>query len=163
MGNTSSDTQQISRVTLATFDASKYEGVWYEVAAIPQSFEGSCQEAVSFYILLSGKLDITNYCINNNQVVNIIRAHATQLSKDAPGKFKINFEGFNLRGEAQYWVYDTDYKTYAIVGGGNADALWLLSRTKKMSPTLLVQLLVKAEKLGYQRHRIIIHPLALSS
>jgi apolipoprotein D and lipocalin family protein len=161
MGNTESNTQ-ISTQTQQNVDLEKYAGVWYEIATIKQPSENQCEQSVAFYLYLKNSLQIYNYCINNDQIVDMVHGVATVINEYDPSKLSVKLDGWRINKTAQYWIYDTDYKSYAIVGGGNINSIWILSRNKRVSNTLLQSLLGKVTSLGYDRRRLYIHADAVA-
>ena len=51
-------------------------------------------------------------------------------------------------------LIDKDY-TYALVGSGSANYLWLLSRTPGLSETVKSELLAEAQRRGYDTDKLI--------
>jgi apolipoprotein D and lipocalin family protein len=51
-------------------------------------------------------------------------------------------------------LIDEDY-TYALVGSGGADYIWLLSRTPGLSETAKSELLAEARRRGYDTDKLI--------
>lgn len=148
MGN-SPVQQRLSTQTIAALDIQRYEGAWYEVASIPKSYEISCDRSIAFYIQTGpDTIHIVNYCVSGRKVTSIEGTATVENSLD-PGKLKVNFEGiFSQRGN--YWIYDTDYTSYSIVGGGNLNSLWILSRTKSLDETQFRKIREKIVALGYK-------------
>ena len=49
---------------------------------------------------------------------------------------------------------DADYR-YALVGSGDADYLWLLSRTKEMPENVKTEFFAEAKRRGYDTTKLI--------
>ena len=56
-----------------------------------------------------------------------------------------------------YWILDTDYKQYALVGDPSGQYLWILSRSTSLSHHILDKLKDKAKSMGYDLNDLIIN------
>jgi len=157
MGNTTGKDIPLSTITQSTLDLDKYAGVWYVIASTKQSHQEQCEQLVSFYIKLGEKLEITNYCIAGNEITEIIRGHAVVPDKTVPSKLEISWDKLLFGRTGKYWIYDTDYTTYSIVGGGDKNTLWILSRTKAADASKVKTLLEKVKKIGYNVNNLLVY------
>ncbi|XP_049878078.1 uncharacterized protein LOC126375226 [Pectinophora gossypiella] len=133
--------ESISVVT--NFNATRYEGRWYDIESYPQFFQqGFCPTAD--YTVRDGGVDVFN-----TQVVNLtldtIEGRAVFLnSTDGLAKLNVTFliAGTNFTVASPYWVLATDYDNYALVYAcqNNPDntrnvSSWKLSRNRTLSTT----------------------------
>lgn len=168
MGNSSSSTADaaalapVSLVTVPKFDQEAYKGLWYVVAEIPRP-NSSCTYSVSTYFpLTEGNMHVTNYCIIQDHVASVQQGTLATVDKATPGKLDVvqdDTENIHI----PYWVYATDYRSYSIVGGGNASSLWILARTRTISGASMSEYIGKAGSLGYDTSRIVIKGRAIQS
>src|SRR5690349_1983596 len=125
------------------FDLKRYQGRWFELGKYAFSYETGCENAVADYSLgLDDEgdviMNVVNTCYIDRKPARASRGIAWQ-PKNLEGtkKFKIIFEtgpnSFEDSLVSDYWVLDTDYETYAFVGGPSPDVFWMLSRTPQVS------------------------------
>lgn len=120
--------------TVPYVDLNKYAGKWYEIAAIPQSFQKGCHCITADYTLSDkGFVIVENRCnrdsLNGKQTYIKGKAFVTANSGNA--KLKVQFF-WPFKGK--YWIIDlADDYSYAVVGHPNRKYLWIISRTSKMN------------------------------
>ena len=142
MGN--KQNYQFSKVTQSTFDPKKYEGMWYKVHSSDVD-DTSCDSTVLFHFYTGEVLNITSYCIVKSRLVKHEQKYATVPNKFEPCKFTIKSEGI-LGTQSKYWIYYTDYVTYALIGDGtmnkygNGSNYVVLSRTPKVTKELTAKI-----------------------
>jgi apolipoprotein D and lipocalin family protein len=135
-------------------DLNRYLGTWYEIYRLPNRFEDiDCVTVSAQYALREdGHVSVLNTCLKKDgpKVAKGI-AKAVQGSNNAQLKVSF-FRPFY----GDYWVIDLaeDY-SWVLVGEPAGKYFWILARQKQLDPKLEEALLVKAEKLGYQRKDLI--------
>ena len=72
---------------------------------------------------------------------------------DTPALLRVSFFG-PFYADYRVMLIDKDY-TYALVGSGSANYLWLLSRTPGLSETVKSELLAEAQRRGYDTDKLI--------
>jgi len=110
--------------SMATFEAAKYAGTWYEIASFPVSFQAGCRNTTATYTAAdNGTLNILNTCDTDDGMDQI----GGTARVEGPGRLKIRLDGVPV--SADYWVLwvDTDYRT-AVVGTPSGRAGWILNR-----------------------------------
>ncbi len=110
--------------SMATFDATAYAGLWYEVANFPVPFQSGCRNTTATYTPnAAGALDVLNMCDTDDGPDQI----AGTASIDGPGRLKVRLNGVPFA--ADYWVLwvDTGYRT-AVVGTPSGRSGWILNR-----------------------------------
>lgn len=128
------------------FDLDKYLGLWYEAEKYPFVFEvaGKCITATY------GKMENGDVSVVNRQI-NRFTGNEGKVSGTAtiisPGKLSVKFDSLpspanNL--EANYWILDTDYTTFAVVysckdlsGLMSGKMVWILTREQNPDPGTL--------------------------
>jgi apolipoprotein D and lipocalin family protein len=125
--------------TVPSVDLNKYSGQWYEVAAIPQSFQKKCvKNTMAQYEIEkeTGYVKVLNTCTEANGNIKVAEGRAQVVDTTSNSKLKVTFVKiinwvFTFGGD--YWVIglEKDYK-WAVVGAPNADYAWILSRTQSL-------------------------------
>jgi apolipoprotein D and lipocalin family protein len=110
--------------SIASFDAARYTGLWYEVASYPTPFQTGCRNTTARYSPLpDGGIAVVNRCVTENGETSIAgRAEVT-----GPGRLTVRLNGVPFA--ADYWVLwvDEGYRT-AVVGSPKGRAGWILNR-----------------------------------
>jgi apolipoprotein D and lipocalin family protein len=135
---------------VSTVDLKRYQGIWYEIARLPNFFEKKLKCTSATYSLRDdGKITVINagYYITDPQKSTSSKGVAWIPDKKSPGKLKVQFF-WPFSGD--YWIMylDEDYK-YVLVGDPANKYLWILAREKKMDDTTYKMLLQKAIDNGY--------------
>ena len=125
--------QNVTIASMASFDASKYAGEWYEVARFPVFFQRGCRNTTATYVgLPDGALAVLNECETDDGLEQI----GGRAEVVGPGRLTVNLDGVPFG--ADYWVLwvDEGYRT-AVVGTPSGRAGWILNRTPNISPDRL--------------------------
>ncbi|MBN1336844.1 MAG: lipocalin family protein [Deltaproteobacteria bacterium] len=136
-------------------DVQRYIGTWYEIAAIPQSFQRGCTASTATYTLQDdGTLKVLNQCRKGglDGKVKVANGRAWIVDPSTNAKLKVSFF-WPFSGD--YWIIDLapDY-TWAVVGHPSRDYLWILARQPRMDPTLYQTLLGRLGGVGYDTGRV---------
>lgn len=134
-------------------DLTRYIGKWFEIAAIPQSFQRNCIANVTaeYAILNNQRIRVLNSCDQNDGSRKVAEGRAKVVDSSTNAKLKVTFVKiidwiFIFGGD--YWIIDleTNYR-YAVVGHPTRKYGWILAR----DPALPIQeLQVIAERLKGQ-------------
>lgn len=147
--------------TVNHVDIKLYMGQWYEIAAIPQSFQKQCVKDTQAYYELTdqGSVKVLNSCTDKNGKVDSAEGRAKITDKNTNAKLKVTFVkifkwAFALGGK--YWIVDLapDYR-YALVGHPTLKYAWILSRTPNLSSSDLSYIESKFKSLGYDTCKIL--------
>ncbi len=119
--------------TVSNFDATRYVGLWYEIARFPVSFQKGCTATTAEYASLGADtVSVLNTC-REGAPDGPIEQIAGEAEIIGPGQLKVSFDNVPfVRGD--YWVLwvDNDYTT-AVVGVPSGAAGWILARTPEIS------------------------------
>jgi len=141
--------------TVERVDLERYQGLWHEVARLPQSFQDSarlrCEEVTARYTPAGpGRITVVNSCVN--------ALDPARPRRDVEGQAYVveNSQGARLRVSffwpfhGDYWVLglDPDYR-WALVGAPSRQSLWLLSRTPTMDEAEVQRALAIARREGF--------------
>lgn len=123
--------------TNTTVDLDRYQGKWYQVAAIPQPFTLQCASntTAEYEVVNDSTISVRNSCSTLIGQDSVIEGSATTRS-DA--SLRVNFAGVPFQdpnGPANYRVtyLDDDYEL-AVVGSPNYASGFVLSRTPDLNP-----------------------------
>ena len=141
---------------VSTVDLHRYEGLWYEIARLPNYFERKLKCTSATYTLRKdGKITVLNkgYFLTDPKKLSSVQGVAWIPDKNSPAKLKVQFF-WPFSGD--YWIMelDKDYR-YVLIGEPKYKYLWILSRTKKMDESFYNMLLGKAVDNGYDIKSII--------
>ena len=142
---------KVDNAPVAALDLNRYLGEWYEIARFDHSFERGVEQAKANYSLKDdGTIEVVNSGIKNG---NPKTAVGKGKKTDTPALLSVSFFG-PFYADYRVMMIDEDY-TYALVGSGGADYLWLLSRTPGLSETAKSELFAEAQRRGYDTDKLI--------
>ena len=142
---------KVDNVPVVVFDLNRYLGEWYEIARFDHSFERGVEQAKANYTQnADGTIKVVNSGIKDGKPKTAIGKGKTT---DTPGLLRVSFFG-PFYADYRVMMIDEDY-TYALVGSGGADYLWILSRTPGLPETAKAELLAEARRRGYDTDKLI--------
>jgi apolipoprotein D and lipocalin family protein len=125
--------------TVESVDLSRYVGLWYEVAKIPNRFQRQCARAVTAEYTLrpDGRIDVLNRCMQADGTASEARGIAKVVDRTTNAKLEVRFVrflGLQLFW-GDYWILGlgANYE-YAVIGTPNRKYGWILSRTPIIDP-----------------------------
>lgn len=150
------DTTATYSETVDTVIISRYAGLWHEIGSIPQIFQIGCNCTTAEYAGISEtEISVTNACnlFSPSGFENRIEGTATIVPNSGNAKLLVSFFG---GGGADYWIIDLepDYN-WAVVGSGDKQSFWILSRTRTFDDALYDSLLAKWGARGYDVSRVV--------
>lgn len=137
-------------------DLERYMGTWYEIARIPNRFEKDLVGVTATYSLRkNGKVDVLNQGHKESLDGKLKKAKgfAKRVDPAYPAWFKVYFF-WPFGGDYIILELDQENYQYALIGGGNEDYLWILSRTPKMDKQTYEKLVARAAERKYDVSRI---------
>lgn len=128
---------EVPPATVPHLDLSRYAGLWYETARIPNRFQSGCERnATARYVLRDdGLIDVTNRCLSANGKADSAQGVARVVDTRTNARLEVSFVEFwgwrPFWGD--YWVLGLagDYG-WAVVGTPDRRYGWVLSRTPVM-------------------------------
>jgi apolipoprotein D and lipocalin family protein len=142
--------------TVDSVDLNKYQGTWYEIAKLPNSFQDHCIKNTTANYEINGEGDIIviNRCIDEDGESDDAEGLARIVDKKTNSKLEVSFVslfGWQLFW-GDYWILglDEDYQ-YVCVGTPSRKYGWILSRAHKMNEIDLEKCYQIFEKNGYAR------------
>lgn len=137
------------------FDLQAYLGLWYQIATIPSWFQRDLVTVTAEYSLRAdGKIKVDNTGYGRiTGIKNRIIGTAEKAQSNIDSWLKVRF----FFGKADYFVLEIDPNyQWALVGGSDANNLWILSRTPKLSAEMIESIKQKATERGYNTNALII-------
>ncbi len=147
--------------TVPNVDLNRYLGNWYEIAAIPQSFQKKCVRGTmaEYRTTDDGFIQVLNSCIEADGSRSIAEGRAKVIDPTTNAKLKATFVKlidwiFTFGGD--YWVIDLapDYHS-AVVGHPTREYGWILSRTPKLEISELKEIEHRLKAQGYDTCQLI--------
>ena len=142
---------KVDNTPVAALDLNRYLGEWYEIARFDHSFERGVEKAKANYKLNEdGTIKVVNSGIKDGKPKTAI---GKGKRTDTPALLRVSFFG-PFYADYRVMMIDEGY-TYALVGSGSADYLWMLSRTRDLPDSTKSELLSEAKRRGYDTDKLI--------
>lgn len=144
-------------------DLSRYAGVWYEVARLPNSFQEKCAGDVraEYTLVKENRIKVVNRCRKQNGEMTDAEGEAKLADKKGPNsRLKVRFAPSFLSflpfvwGDYQIIELAPDY-SHAVVGAPDRKYLWVLSRTPQIDEATYQRLLEGARAQGFDVSRML--------
>lgn len=140
---------------VTNFNIDRYLGQWYEIARLDHSFERGLDQVTANYSLNADKtIKVINRGFNStNQQWQQAQGKAKFVDQPDLGHLKVSFFG-PFYGSYIIFALENDYSA-ALISSYNYDYLWILSRDKKLDPTVLERYLNRAKQAGFNTNNLI--------
>ena len=134
-------------------DLEKYQGVWYEIAKIPNRFQSHCaKNTTATYSITDGEIEVINRCVEEDGELDEAEGVARVVDTLTNAKLEVSFVSFlGWRPFwGAYWIIglDEDYQ-WAVVGHPEREYGWILSREKTLSEETKNEIFSILEGEGY--------------
>ena len=123
--------------TIASLDAKRYMGTWYEIARFPNVFQRKCagNTSATYTLLDDGRVRVVNRCRKADGGEDVAEGVARQIGGATSPKLEVRFAPAILSlipmVWGDYWVIDLDENyQLAAVSEPRRKYLWILSRTR---------------------------------
>jgi len=141
------------------FDLERYLGTWYEIGRFPLSWEASCTGATAVYAKgpQPNSILVENTCLleRGRSFSRKAIARVNPRFQDKNKLILVFNDELPSDGPADYWVLDTNYANYALVGNATKTHLWVLSRKPFLSQCVCLALAQRLEHdFGYDVSKI---------
>lgn len=135
--------------TVPHVDVNKYLGDWYQISHVPLWFEGITNCGCARQRLTptddAGVIGVVNTCTKDDGSLYTISGTASDDDTTSNSRFTVSFEGVSFKGT--YWIIALDaHYRYAVVTDQGGDALYILSKTPKLSKALYDEAVALAAK-----------------
>ncbi|MBC7383460.1 MAG: lipocalin family protein [Bacteroidia bacterium] len=135
-------------------DMKQYEGLWFEIARLPNSFEKDLKCVTTDYKLLeNGGFEVINNGYNE-ETKKVVMSKSKAWYENPKQKAKVEMQ-FENSFTGFYWIMalDSNYH-YAMIGHPSRDYLWILSRSPKLDILITTQLVKQAKKAGFETRKL---------
>jgi apolipoprotein D and lipocalin family protein len=159
----SGNASEVKAVPAVNLD--RYQGKWFELAAIPQFFQRKCvRDTFAEYTKLEGgEIRVENNCTGDDS--SRIRAEGRARLYDSSETSKLTVTFLKLFGEYRYWAggdywvieLDPNYQ-WAVVGHPTRRYGWVLSRTPTQPVAVLAEIVGRIKAQGYDACEFIVTP-----
>ncbi len=147
--------------TAMQVDLNRYQGLWYEIARFPVSFEEGCVGVTAEYSLNpNGRVKVVNTCREGSLAAEPRSSEATAEAVDSSNaKLKVDFVPYIPFTAGDYWILDIDegYQT-VVVGNPDGTAGWILARQPQIEDARLQRGYAVLERAGYDTAQMILTP-----
>ena len=136
------------------FDLTRYMGKWYEIARTPNPFEKGMHSVTAVYMLKSnGRVEVLNQGICNGKVKTIRGIAKMRSAGTGKGDLYVSFfrPFYSLY---RIVLLGKEYQ-YSVVISRGGKYLWVLSRTKELSPEDRKTILAFLQEKGFPVHALI--------
>ena len=141
--------------TVASVDARRYLGTWYEIARLDHSFERGLSDVSATYTTREdGGIDVLNkgFDVDKGEWSQA-EGKAYPLEEGDWSQLKVSFFG-PFYGGYNIVALDEDYQ-WAMVVGPNRDFLWILARNPALDPAVVEKLVAQAAALDFDTDALI--------
>jgi len=151
------DAPSLPRITTVDFvDLSRYSGLWYEVAKIPNRFQKKCvrKTTAEYTRRDDGRIQVVNRCLKSNG--EFAEAEGVARIEDPVTNAKLKVSFVSVLGWrpfwGDYWVIglDEDYR-WSIVGTPDRKYGWVLARAPELDEETMAEIFTIIEGNGYRR------------
>lgn len=129
----------------------EFLGLWYEIASIPQFFNIGCRCTTAEYIDNGTDITVINSCRLGGNIIGIdnrIEGNAFAPDPNDFTKLKVKFPTAPVAGD--YWILEFGPQgSYMLVGDGERNTLFILSRTPTLNQGTYNRLVRKAEDMCF--------------
>jgi apolipoprotein D and lipocalin family protein len=149
--------------TVGAVDLTRYAGQWFEIAKYPNRFQRQCiaDTAATYRLLDDGNVAVVNRCRTADGM-----DEATGVARridDRTDRLEVSFLPAALRwlpfGWGNYWIIELapDYR-YVVVGEPSREYLWVLARTRTLSPADRLAIEARLPAHGYDPKLLVDSP-----
>lgn len=144
--------------TVDRVDLTRYAGLWYEVARIPNRFQKQCARNVTAEYVLreDGRIDVINRCLRDDGRVDEAKGLARIDDPASNARLKVSF--VSILGWrpvwGDYWILGLgDAYEYAVVGSPDRKYGWILARERTLDEERLKEIFALLRAQGYKPDR----------
>ena len=148
---------------VASVDISRYVGLWYEVAKIPNRFQDKCVSGTTAEYTLreDGRLEVVNRCREDDGSMDEAEGVAKIEDTVTNAKLKVSFVSFlgwrPFWGD--YWVIGLDEGySWAVIGTPDRKYGWVLARTPELDEATWAGIFSVLADNGYQKEAFEMSP-----
>lgn len=147
--------------TIASLDAKRYMGTWYEIAKFPNVFQRKCSgnTSATYTLLDDGHVRVVNRCRTADGGEDVAEGIARQVSGATSPRLQVRFApailSFIPMVWGDYWIIDLDeHYQLAAVSEPRRKYLWILARTREVDAGAYQALLGRLSARGFDLSRL---------
>ena len=142
--------------TVPYVDLTRYVGLWYEIAHLPNKVQEDCTDSiVRFALRKNGEIDVLNSCRDKKEG-KLHHADGLGWVTDASSNARIKVSYlWPLRKEYVFIDQGSDYE-YAVICTVDRKHLWIISRTPTVPNDVFEKIVQHIEAQGFRREGLII-------
>ena len=137
-------------------DLQRYQGIWYEIARLPNRFQDECAGNVTaeYTLLGNGRIRVINRCRLPDGGIDEAEGVARRRDADREAALEVRFAPRWLSwlpvvwGDYQIMALDDDYDS-VLIGAPSREYLWILARGPSLSQRRIDALMAEAERQGF--------------
>ncbi len=138
--------------TVDEVDLSRYQGIWYDIAHLPQKFQEGCSCVTARYQQMADYVQVVNTCMKDGEM-KTIEGKAFPVEGSGNSRLEVQFF-WPFKGDYFVLALDKDYR-YALVGSPDRKGLWILGRQPRISAMQVKEYLNLSEDLGFDTSAMI--------
>ena len=142
-------------------DLERYQGLWYEIARLPNRFQDDCAKNVraEYSLLENGRVKVVNRCQRPGGKIDKAEGVARRPDPEREAVLKVRFAPRWLSwlpfvwGDYQIMALSEAYQSF-LVGAPSRKYLWILARDPSLPEARIRQLLAEAERQGFDTQAV---------
>jgi len=142
-------------------DLERYQGLWYEIARLPNRFQDECAKNVraEYTLLENGRVRVVNRCQRRGGRVDKAEGVARRPDPERPAALEVRFAPRWLSwlpflwGDYQIMSLSDDYRS-VLIGAPSRKYLWILARDPSLPEARIRQLLAEAGRQGFDTEAV---------
>lgn len=151
--------------TVPSVDLQKYQGKWFEIARVANSFQEKCVGPTTavYTILKNGQIKVENRCQLKDGKIDLAEGRAKSADQKTNSKLKVTFAKilgnwvFAFGGD--YWIMELDPQyRWVVVGAPDRKFGWILARTPELDLQTLDQIESRIKAQGYDSCQFVVSP-----
>jgi apolipoprotein D and lipocalin family protein len=137
-------------------DLTRYVGVWYEIAHLPNKAQEDCTDSiVRFALRINGEIDVLNSCRDKKEgKLHHADGRGWVVDTSSNARVKVSYL-WPLRKEYVFIDQGNDYE-YAVICTVDRKHLWIISRTPTVPSGVFENIAQHIETQGFHREGLII-------
>lgn len=143
-------------------DLQRYQGLWYEIARLPNEFQDQCAANVTaeYTLMDNGRVRVVNCCLLADGEVDGAEGVARRPDPNREAALKVRFAPRWLSwlplvwGDYQIMALSEDYSS-VLIGAPSREYLWILAREPSLPQETVNALMAEAERQGFDAGAVI--------
>ena len=139
----------------------RYQGLWYEIARLPNEFQDQCARNVTaeYTLLDNGRVRVVNRCRLPGGEIDEAEGVARRPDPEREAALKVRFAPRWLSwlpivwGNYQIMALSEDYQS-VLIGAPSREYLWILARDPSLPEARVERLLAEAGRQGFDTQAV---------